>query len=220
MVATTPQSGRVTQVIGSTLDAEFPEDRMPALYNALHVKVERMVGTETVDELLTCEVASHLGGGRIRAVALGSTDGLKRGTEITDTGESVKVPVGQGILGRVFNLLGETIDGLGPVEAKEHRPIHHEPAPFADLAPKTEQLVTGIKVIDLLAPFVRGGKTGLFGGAGLGKTVIIQEMIARIAREHSGYSVFAGVGERTREGNDLWLEMQEAEFKDAQGKVK
>ncbi len=220
MIATEKNVGRVTQVIGSTLDAEFPEDKLPSLYNALHVNVQRMVGTESVEQTLSCEVASHLGGGRIRAVALGSTDGLKRGAKVIDTGSPVSVPVGLGVLGRVFNLLGQPIDGLGDVEAKDWRPIHHAPPEFADLTPKTEQLVTGIKVVDLLAPFVRGGKTGLFGGAGLGKTVIIQEMIARIAREHSGYSVFAGVGERTREGNDLWLEMQEAEFKDNEGKVK
>jgi F-type H+-transporting ATPase subunit beta len=140
--------------------------------------------------------------------------------EIRDLGEAVSVPVGPVTLGRVFNLVGVPIDGRGPVDAKERRSIHREPIPVSELEPKTEMMETGIKVIDLLAPFVRGGKIGLFGGAGLGKTVIIQEMIARIAREHSGYSVFAGVGERTREGNDLWLEMQEAEFKDAEGNVK
>ncbi|QDV89447.1 ATP synthase subunit beta [Phycisphaerae bacterium RAS2] len=213
-------TGKVTQVIGSTLDAEFPEDKMPRIYNALLVDVERKVGGSVTKERLTCEVASHLGGGRVRAVVLGNTDGLRRGVDILDTGAPVSVPVGMETLGRVFNLVGNPIDGRGPVNAKTTRPIHHEPANFSELTPKTEQLVTGIKVIDLLAPFVRGGKTGLFGGAGLGKTVIIQEMIARIAREHSGYSVFAGVGERTREGNDLWLEMQEAEFKDSSGKVK
>ncbi|MBI5764673.1 MAG: F0F1 ATP synthase subunit beta [Planctomycetes bacterium] len=220
MVATGKNIGKVTQVIGSTLDAEFAEDAMPNIYNALHVNVDRKVGGQSRTDLLTCEVASHLGGGRVRAVVLGSTDGLKRGVDIIDTGAPVSVPVGQETLGRVFNLLGDPIDGRGPVAAKARRPIHHEPANFDQLTPKTEQLVTGIKVVDLLAPFVRGGKTGLFGGAGLGKTVIIQEMIARIAREHSGFSVFAGVGERTREGNDLWLEMQEAEFKTAEGKVK
>ncbi|MCG8406483.1 MAG: F0F1 ATP synthase subunit beta [Phycisphaerales bacterium] len=220
MIATDNNVGKVTQIIGSTLDAEFPEGRLPALYNALKVDVEQMVGTEKTTETLTCEVASHLGGGRVRAVALGSTDGLRRGADIVDTGQAVSVPVGNAVLGRVFNLIGQPIDGRGPLDTKEHRPIHREPADFSDLTPKTEQLVTGIKVVDLLAPFVRGGKTGLFGGAGLGKTVIIQEMIARIAREHSGYSVFAGVGERTREGNDLWLEMQEAEFKDSEGNVK
>jgi len=213
--------GKITQVIGSTLDAEFSAATLPKLYNALKVKVQRSLGTETVEETLTCEVATHLGGGRVRAVALGSTDGLKRGVDIIDTGAPVSVPVGPDTLGRVFNLVGDTIDGGANVkDGVPRRPIHHEPANFDQLTPKTEQLITGIKVIDLLAPFVRGGKTGLFGGAGLGKTVIIQEMIARIAREHSGYSVFAGVGERTREGNDLWLEMQEAEFKDTSGKTK
>ncbi|HWL93722.1 MAG TPA: F0F1 ATP synthase subunit beta [Phycisphaerae bacterium] len=221
MVATTNRTtGRVTQVIGSTLDAEYPEGHLPALYNALEVQVERAVGVTTQKERLVCEVASHLGGGRVRAVALGSTDGLRRGIDIIDTGAPVAVPVGNEVLGRVFNLLGDPIDGRGPVNTKDRRPIHRLPAEFAELTPKTEILITGIKVVDLLAPFVRGGKTGLFGGAGLGKTVIIQEMIARIAREHSGYSVFAGVGERTREGNDLWLEMQEAEFKDTSGKTK
>ncbi|MFQ5501068.1 MAG: F0F1 ATP synthase subunit beta [Phycisphaerae bacterium] len=220
MISDNRNIGKVTQVIGSTLDAEFPESKLPSLYNALTVNVERAVGTKMVTEVLNCEVASHLGGGRIRAVALGSTDGLQRGIDIVDTGSPVTVPVGHGVLGRVFNLIGEPIDGRGTVEAQDRRPIHCEPPEFHQLTPKTEQLVTGIKVVDLLAPFVRGGKTGLFGGAGLGKTVIIQEMIARIAREHSGYSVFAGVGERTREGNDLWLEMQEAEFKDSEGKTK
>jgi len=212
--------GRVTQVIGSTLDAEFDEKRMPAVYNALKLEMERKVLGATRKETLWCEVASHLGGGRVRAVALGSTDGLVRGTPIEDLGEPVSVPVGMETLGRVFNVVGEPIDQRGPVNAKQRRPIHRQPPEFSDLTPRSEMMETGIKVIDLLAPFVRGGKIGLFGGAGLGKTVIVQEMIARIAREQSGYSVFAGVGERTREGNDLWLEMQEATFKDAQGNVK
>jgi F-type H+-transporting ATPase subunit beta len=204
--------GTVTQVIGSTLDAEFAEDRMPRIYNALHVQVRRPVGDVSDEETLWCEVAQHLGGGRVRAVALGSTDGLVRGARILDTGAPITVPVGEATLGRVFNLVGEPVDGRGPVTAKERRPIHHEPPEFADLTPKTEQFETGIKVIDLLVPFVRGGKIGLFGGAGLGKTVVIQELIARIATQHGGYSVFAGVGERTREGNDLWLEMQAAKI--------
>ncbi|MEP0841587.1 MAG: F0F1 ATP synthase subunit beta [Phycisphaerae bacterium] len=212
--------GRVTQVIGSTLDAEFDEAHMPKLYNALKVPVERKVLGRVEKDTLWCEVALHLGGGSVRAVALGSTDGLTRGAEIEDLGRPVSVPVGKETLGRVFNLVGDPIDMRGPVHVKEYRPIHHPPPVFADLTPKSEILETGIKVIDLLAPFVRGGKIGLFGGAGLGKTVIVQEMIARIAREHSGYSVFAGVGERTREGNDLWLEMQEATFKDTQGNVR
>jgi len=204
--------GTVTQVIGSTLDAEFAEDRMPRIYNALHVQVRRPVGDISDEETLWCEVAQHLGGGRVRAVALGATDGLVRGARILDTGAPITVPVGEATLGRVFNLVGEPVDGRGPVTAKERRPIHHEPPDFADLTPKTEQFETGIKVIDLLVPFVRGGKIGLFGGAGLGKTVVIQELIARIATQHGGYSVFAGVGERTREGNDLWLEMQAAKI--------
>jgi F-type H+-transporting ATPase subunit beta len=216
----TVNKGVVTQVIGSTLDAEFDPEHLPALYNALKVNVTRVIGEERREEVLWCEVALHLGGGKVRAVALDNTDGLIRGTKIEDTGESVSVPVGYETLGRVFNLVGDTVDGRGPIDVKERRPIHHEPPEFSDLMPKTEMMVTGIKVIDLLAPFVRGGKIGLFGGAGLGKTVLIQEMIARTAREHSGYSVFAGVGERTREGNDLWLEMQEAEFKDDEGKTR
>ncbi len=212
--------GRVTQVIGSTLDAEFDEEHLPAVYNAMTVDVERRVLGHSERETLWCEVASHLGGGRVRAVALGSTDGLVRGAPIRDMGGPVSVPVGMETLGRVFNLVGDPVDQRGPVNAGERRGIHHAPPEFADLTPKSEIMETGIKVIDLLAPFVRGGKIGLFGGAGLGKTVIVQEMIARIAREHSGYSVFAGVGERTREGNDLWLEMQQATFKDSQGNVK
>ncbi len=209
--------GRVTQVIGSTLDAEFSEESLPAIYNALKLDVERRVLGLTEKVTLWCETAQHLGGGHVRAIALGSTDGVVRGTPVVDTGESLTVPVGMETLGRVFNLVGEPIDLRGPVVARERRPIHRKPPEFADLIPKSEIMETGIKVIDLLAPFVRGGKIGLFGGAGLGKTVIVQEMIARIAREHHGYSVFAGVGERTREGNDLWLEMQEAKFKDEKG---
>ncbi len=205
--------GVITQVIGSTFDAHFPENDLPDIYNALEVKTEH----KGITLNLIGEVQQHLGGGQIRAVALGSTDGLTRGMNVTDTGQSVTVPVGEAVLGRVFNLLGEPIDKRGPVNAAERRPIHTEPPEFVELNPKTEILETGIKVIDLLAPFVRGGKIGLFGGAGVGKTVVIQEMIARIAREHGGYSVFAGVGERTREGNDLWLEMQEAKFTDADG---
>ncbi len=220
MAETGQNYGKVTQVIGSTLDVEFEEGKLPALYNALQVSVTRSVLGQSVTETLWCEVAQHLGGNKVRAVALGSTDGLQRGAKILDTGRPVCVPTGPNTLGRVFNLVGDPIDGRGPVQAENWRSIHREPIPLSDLVPKTEMMETGIKVIDLLAPFVRGGKIGLFGGAGLGKTVIIQEMIARIAREHSGYSVFAGVGERTREGNDLWLEMQEAEFKDAEGKVK
>jgi len=205
--------GIVSQVIGSTFDAHFPEDDLPDIYNA----VEVMLNLDGQQVELVGEVQKHLGGGQVRAVALGSTDGMARGMKVRDTGGSVKVPVGEAVLGRVFNLLGKPVDNRGPVQADNYRSIHREPPAFTELNPKTQMLETGIKVVDLLCPFVRGGKIGLFGGAGVGKTVIIQEMIARIAREHGGYSVFAGVGERTREGNDLWLEMQEAQFTDADG---
>ncbi len=206
--------GKVTQVIGSTLDAQFPEENLPEIYNALKLDVERTVLGETYKEVLWCEVAQLLGGGQVRAVALDSTDGVQRGTPILDTGSPITVPVGENTLGRVFNLVGETIDDRGPIEVEARMPIHREPPKMEDLSSKTEMFETGIKVIDLLCPLVRGGKAGLFGGAGVGKTVIIQELIARLARFHSGYSCFAGVGERTREGNDLWLEMQEAKIGD------
>src|SRR5690606_25006023 len=207
--------GHITQVIGSTFDVEFPEDRLPAIYNAVKVQ-----GTNKGVEInLTGEVQQHLGGGRVRVVALGSTDGLVRGQECVDTGGPIKVPVGEATLGRVFNLLGDPIDNRGPVAAKEFWPIHREAPAVSELSTNTELFETGIKVIDLLTPFVRGGKAGLFGGAGLGKTVILTELIARIASAHGGYSVFAGVGERTREGTDLWLEMQEAAIGDTGRKV-
>jgi F-type H+/Na+-transporting ATPase subunit beta len=202
--------GKIVQVIGSTFDAEFEEGHLPEIYNAL--KVEKDDATKGVQIRLTGEVQQHLGGSRVRCVALGSTDGLVRGMEAVDTGKPVQVPVGKETLGRVFNLLGEPIDGRGPVNCTEFRPIHSDPPAFTDLSSKTEIFETGIKVIDLLTPLVRGGKAGLFGGAGLGKTVILTELIARIASQHGGYSVFAGVGERTREGNDLWLEMQETKI--------
>jgi len=207
---TTHNIGHVTQIIGSTFDAQFPEERLPAIYNAVKVASE----TKGVKLDLTGEVQQHLGGGRVRCVALGSTDGMVRGTECVDTGSPVKVPVGKGTLGRVFNLIGQTVDGRGPVKADDYWPIHRESPEVTDLSTKTEVFQTGIKVIDLLTPFVRGGKAGLFGGAGLGKTVILTELIARIASAHGGFSVFAGVGERTREGNDLWLEMQETKIGD------
>ena len=200
--------GQITQIIGSTFDAEFPENQLPEIYNALTVK-ETIKGTEIN---VTGEVQQHLGGGRVRCVALSSTDGMVRGMNVTDTGASVSVPVGKGTLGRVFNLLGEPVDGRGEVKTDEHWPIHRKPPLLENLSAKTELFETGIKVVDLLTPFVRGGKAGLFGGAGLGKTVILTELIARIASAHGGYSVFAGVGERTREGNDLWLEMQETKI--------
>jgi F-type H+-transporting ATPase subunit beta len=202
------KTGKVVQVIGSTFDAEFEEGHLPEIYNALRIDSEY----KGVPIHLTGEVQQHLGGNRVRCVALGSTDGLVRGMQIVDTGASVSVPVGKETLSRVFNLLGEPIDGRGPVNAAEYRPIHRDPPAFSELSPKTELFETGIKVIDLLTPLVRGGKAGLFGGAGLGKTVILTELIARIASQHGGFSVFAGVGERTREGNDLWLEMQETKI--------
>jgi F-type H+-transporting ATPase subunit beta len=195
-------------VIGSTFDVEFPEDALPAIYNAVKITSN----TKGVKLDLTGEVQQHLGGGRVRCVALGSTDGMVRGQEVIDTGAPLSVPVGEATLGRVFNLLGEPIDDRGPVNATDHWPIHRASPAVADLSTSTELFETGIKVIDLLTPFVRGGKAGLFGGAGLGKTVILQELIARVASTHGGYSVFAGVGERTREGTDLWLEMQETEI--------
>ncbi|MHC4294661.1 MAG: F0F1 ATP synthase subunit beta [Planctomycetota bacterium] len=199
-----PTTGKIIQVIGSTFDAEFPEEQLPSIYNAL--RIESSEGGLAVH--LTGEVQQHLGGGKVRCIALGATDGLRRGMDVRDTGAPVCVPVGLGVLGRVFNLLGEPIDSLGPVDADEYRPIHQPSPKFESLEPRSEVFETGIKVIDLLVPFVRGGKMGLFGGAGLGKTIIIQELIARGAAKQGGYSVFAGVGERSREGNDIWLEMQ------------
>jgi F-type H+-transporting ATPase subunit beta len=203
--------GKLIQIIGSVFDARFEPEQVPAVYNALEVRGDLGSGRTK----LYGEVQQHLGGGRIRAISLGSTMGLRRGIDVYDTGMPLMVPVGPELLGRVINLLGESIDQRGPIETKTRRPIHHDPPKLTDLSPKAEVFETGIKVIDLLCPFVRGGKTGLFGGAGVGKTVIIQELIARIATKHGGYSVFAGVGERTREGNDLWLEMQRTRIGDS-----
>jgi F-type H+-transporting ATPase subunit beta len=214
MSTTVPQTdrniGHVVQVIGSTFDVEFAEHQLPPIYHALEIHSDH----KGVKLDLIGEVQQHLGGGHVRCIALGSTDGLVRGMDCVDTGGPVTVPVGKATLGRVFNLLGETIDNRGPIKADERWPIHRDAPPVTDLSTKTELFETGIKVIDLLTPFVRGGKAGLFGGAGLGKTVILTELIARIASAHGGYSVFAGVGERTREGNDLWLEMQESKIGD------
>ena len=210
MATATQNIGHITQVIGSTFDVEFDEDKLPAIYNAVRVVSEH----KGVKVDLMGEVQQQLGGGRVRCVALGSTDGLIRGGECVDTGEPVTVPVGEETLGRVFNVIGDAIDGRGDVTTQERWPIHREAPALDNLSTKTELFETGIKVIDLLTPFVRGGKAGLFGGAGLGKTVILTELIARIASAHGGYSVFAGVGERTREGTDLWLEMQEAKIGD------
>jgi len=197
--------GKVVQVIGSTLDAEFEQGHLPAIYNALEIK------NPATGETLIGEVEQHLGRNRVRAVAMSSTDGLVRGSAVVDTGAPISVPVGKAALGRIMNVLGEPVDGWGPVQAGATRsPIHRESPAFDQLNPNTEMFETGIKVVDLLAPYVKGGKTGLFGGAGVGKTVIIMELINNIAKQHGGYSVFAGVGERTREGNDLWLEMRES----------
>ncbi|NJC73364.1 F0F1 ATP synthase subunit beta [Planosporangium thailandense] len=199
--------GRVVRVIGPVVDAEFPRDAMPDMFNALHVDVELAEGRRT----LTLEVAQHLGENMVRAISMQPTDGLIRGTEVTDTGAPISVPVGDVTQGHVFNALGQVLNAdESKLEITERWPIHRDPPLFADLEPKTEMLETGIKVIDLLAPYVKGGKIGLFGGAGVGKTVLIQEMIIRVARNFGGTSVFAGVGERTREGNDLILEMEES----------
>ncbi|GIH13470.1 F0F1 ATP synthase subunit beta [Rugosimonospora africana] len=198
--------GRVVRVIGPVVDAEFPRDAMPDIYNALHVDVELSGGKRT----LTLEVAQHLGDNMIRAISMQPTDGLVRGTEVTDTGASISVPVGDVTKGHVFNAIGDVLNAdPAKLEIKDRWPIHRHAPAFADLEPKTEMLETGIKVLDLLAPYVKGGKIGLFGGAGVGKTVLIQEMIYRVANNFGGVSVFGGVGERTREGNDLILEMTE-----------
>ncbi|HUP01870.1 MAG TPA: F0F1 ATP synthase subunit beta [Gemmatimonadota bacterium] len=202
--------GAVVQVIGPVLDVEFQDENLPEIYTALRLDYEPADGDQGEPVHLTAEVQQHIGRNQVRAVAMSSTDGVVRGMEVVDTGAPISVPVGMETLGRMFNLLGDPIDELGPVEAAERRPIHQDPPPFPELEPKTEIFETGIKVVDLLAPYVKGGKTGLFGGAGVGKTVIIMELIHNIATEHGGYSVFSGIGERTREGNDLWLEMKES----------
>ena len=200
-------TGRVVQVIGPTIDAEFEPEHLPEIYNALSLSWEDDDGT--VHDLV-CEVAQHIGRNQVRAVAMDATDGVTRGMEVVDTGHPISAPVGEASLGRILNVLGEPVDELGPVDATERWPIHRKSPTLQNLEPKTEIFVTGIKVVDLIAPYVKGGKTGLFGGAGVGKTVIIMELINNIAQEHGGRSVFCGVGERTREGNDLWLEMKES----------
>jgi F-type H+/Na+-transporting ATPase subunit beta len=200
--------GTIVEIKGVVVDAVFPGE-MPSIYNALEIKVPDTAGGES-DRVLVAEVQQHLGDGRVRAIAMDATDGLARGTEVTDTGGPISVPVGESTLGRIFNVLGEAIDNGDPVETDERWPIHREPPAFESLSPTTEIFETGIKVIDLLAPYVKGGKVGLFGGAGVGKTVLIMELINNIAQEHGGLSVFAGVGERTREGNGLYLEMKES----------
>ena len=195
------KTGKITQIVGVVVDIEFSVDTLPAIYNALTVRLD--------DKDVTLEVAQHLSESSVRAIALSSTDGLKRGSEVTDTGAAISVPVGDATLGRMFNVTGQPIDGKED-KFKQYAPIHRTPPPLIDQAGSIEILETGIKVIDLICPVVKGGKVGLFGGAGVGKTVLIQELINNIAKFHSGYSVFAGVGERTREGNDLYFEMQES----------
>jgi F-type H+-transporting ATPase subunit beta len=197
-------TGRVVRIIGPVVDVEFAPDELPAIHNAL--TVERTLDEDTT--VITCEVAQHIGDSMVRAIAMQPTDGLVRGAPVTDTGESMTMPVGEKTLGHVFNVLGRALDDDG-FQADERWPIHRHAPSFDQLESRTEMFETGIKVIDLLEPYVRGGKIGMFGGAGVGKTVVIQEMIYRVAEEHSGVSVFAGVGERTREGNDLFLDMTE-----------
>lgn len=193
--------GIISQIIGTVVDVEFKEG-LPPIRNALHVR-----NPERAGEMMTLEVAQHLGLGVVRCIAMASTDGLKRGDEVIDTGAPISVMVGEKVLGRMFDVVGRPIDGKGPAEGDDTWSIHRDPPPFKEQATKTEVFETGIKVIDLLVPFIKGGKVGLFGGAGVGKTVLIQELIRNIAAEHGGYSVFAGVGERVREGNDLYHEM-------------
>ena len=194
--------GTIRQIIGAVVDVEFPEGQLPEIYNA--IRVEREGGGEVVMEAM-----QHLGNDEVRCVAMSSTDGLQRGMEAIDTGSPIRVPVGRTLLGRMIDVTGRPIDGKGPIEAERYLPIHRAAPKFDELAPSTEVLETGIKVVDLLAPYSKGGKVGLFGGAGVGKTVLIMELIRNIAYEHGGFSVFTGVGERTREGNDLWNEMNE-----------
>lgn len=199
--------GKIVQIIGPVVDIDFSDGELPSIYNAIRIP---RVTVEGKEEDLICEVQQHLGENRVRTVAMDSTDGLVRGMIAYDSGKPIEVPVGPEVLGRVLNVIGEPIDGLEPIAAKKKYPIHKEPVDFKELSTKREMFETGIKVIDLLEPYSKGGKTGLFGGAGVGKTVVIMELIHNIAKFHGGYSVFAGVGERTREGNDLWLEMKES----------
>ncbi len=203
-------NGKILQILGAVIDVEFPDGQLPALNTALLIEN----GGEKGNINLTLEVAQHLGNNNVRCIAMDSTDGLRRGEAVSDTGGPISVPVGEPVLGRIFNVLGNAIDEAGPVNVVNRLPIHRVPPGVADVNPATEVLVTGIKVVDLLCPYAKGGKVGLFGGAGVGKTVTIQELIHNIAYKFGGYSVFAGVGERTREGNDLYHEMKEADVID------
>ncbi len=202
-MATNGATGKIMQIIGPVVDVAFPEDTLPDIYDALEIPLDDG-GT------LVCEVQGQLSGGWVRSVAMSSTDGLRRGLPVVATGGPIKVPVGPGTLGRIFDVLGHAIDTTDPVEAADHYPIHRRAPALVEQSTKAEVFETGIKVIDLIAPFTKGGKTAIFGGAGVGKTVVIQELIHNIAKFHSGYSVFAGVGERSREGNDLWHEMRDS----------
>ena len=205
-------TGIVKEVMGAVVDITFPAGQLPDIYNALKIKSADQDSEESkkIGLNITLETMQHLGNDTVRAVALSSTDGLQRGIKVEDTGAPITISVGEKTLGRMFNVIGDPIDGLPPVESEDKLPIHREAPPYEDLKPSTEMLETGIKVIDLLAPYSKGGKIGLFGGAGVGKTVLIMELIRNIAYEHGGYSVFSGVGERTREGNDLYQEMKES----------
>lgn len=207
MAKTHANEGVIVQVIGPVVDIDFSEGELPEIYHALQIPRKTVEG---VDDILIAEVQLHLGEDRVRAVAMDSTDGLVRGMKVVDTGEPIKIPVGPELLGRLMNVTGHAIDGLGEIITKEKYPIHRPSPKLETLSTNKEILETGIKVIDLLEPYTKGGKTGLFGGAGVGKTVIIQELIHNIAKFHGGYSVFGGVGERTREGNDLWLDMKQS----------
>jgi F-type H+-transporting ATPase subunit beta len=201
------EQGKIKQVLGAVVDVEFSSGKLPAIFNALTLTNPQI--DERKDNLVL-EVAQHLGDNVVRCIAMDTTDGLVRGTEVKDTGDKILAPVGEGVLGRIINVLGEPVDEAGEVKSDENWPIHRAAPEFTEQSTKKEILVTGIKVVDLLAPYLKGGKIGLFGGAGVGKTVLIMELIRNIATEHGGYSVFAGVGERTREGNDLWAEMKES----------
>ena len=205
-----PNVGKIAQVIGPVVDVEFPPGKLPAIYNALEITGKKAEDIFSYSERLVLEVANHMGESRVRTVAMSSTDGLTRGMEVVDTGNPIRIPVGPNTLGRIMNIIGESVDKQGPLTSDTMYPIHRPAPAFEDQETKVQMLETGIKVVDLLEPYTKGGKTGLFGGAGVGKTVIIMELIRNIAQEHGGISVFSGVGERTREGNDLWLEMKES----------
>src|SRR6478736_1324920 len=200
--------GKVVQVAGPAVDCEFPEGQIPLVYTAIRITSQGFNVPDPID--IICEAQQHIGEGRVRTIALQPTEGLVRGMQAISLGHPVMVPVGPATLGRVLNVIGEPVDERGPVNAAKHYPIHRQAPSFTDQSTNLEMLETGIKVIDLLEPYLKGGKIGLFGGAGVGKTVIIMELINNIAKQHGGFSVFAGVGERTREGNDLWLEMSES----------